>query len=276
MSKQVLPTLVPRPSLGQEASFVSNQSDTTLEFHDAPLPEDFMETQKKHRPVDGFDREVTVKLPSSEEDLSIVEIHEREELPSIATREKELENLPSGPSLSNTEEAHSLELELPVNVENNLEKEVTEEHLQETSQIDIHVQVIESEHLLQVHKPSETLEGLAEVSVHSDIQELRDAEESEDESSIVVEAANVKPVEEYAAPSTSEEAVGKEEEPVEQEPDIEPSVDSELPTKELVSHEPVADAAVYTHIIVEPRNREECEESMETSGKSLSRTLHFC
>ncbi|XP_073725315.1 protein ELYS [Misgurnus anguillicaudatus] len=239
LSKQVLPTLVSRPSLGQEASFVSNQSDSTLEFHDAPLPEDFMETQKKHRAVDSFDHEVTVNLPSSDKDLSLVEIHEREELPSIATPEKELENLPRGLSISNTEESQSLELELPVNVENNLEKEVTEEH----SQIDIHVQVIESEHLLQVHKPSDSLEGLAEVSVHSDIQELRDAEESVDESSIVLEAANVKPVEEYAAPSTSEEPVGKEEEPVAQETDT-----------------------VYTPTIGEPKNSEECEEeSMETS-----------
>ncbi|XP_073725321.1 protein ELYS-like [Misgurnus anguillicaudatus] len=52
-------------------------------------------------------------------------------------------------------------------------------------------------------------------------------------------------------------------EPVEQEPYIEPSVESELPVKELVGHEPVADAAVYTDIIDEPKNSE--GESMETS-----------
>ncbi|XP_073725287.1 uncharacterized protein [Misgurnus anguillicaudatus] len=300
LSKQVLPTLVSRPSLGQEASFVSNQSDSTLEFHDAFLPEDFMETQKKRRAVDSFDHEVTVTLPSSDKDLSLVEIHEREELPSIASPEKELENLPSGSSISNTEESQSLELELPVNVENNLEKEVTNPSFRQPATLSLCVACLFQEYAAPstseepVGTEEEPVEQEPDIepSVESELP-VKDHRESEMQvPSLHPPSLNLPEpfvgtpinmltkrvsrgkehsqidihIQEYAAPSTSEEPVGKEEEPVEQEPDIEPSVESELPVKELVGHEPVADAAVYTHIIDEPKNREECEEeSMETS-----------
>ncbi|KAF5891327.1 protein ELYS [Clarias magur] len=60
--KQVLPTLECRPSLGQETSILSVQSESTLEFHDALSPGDVM------RPAWQLDEddEVIVRRPESD------------------------------------------------------------------------------------------------------------------------------------------------------------------------------------------------------------------
>ncbi|KAI7804283.1 protein ELYS [Triplophysa rosa] len=253
-AKQVLPALLRRPSLGQEACFVSNQSDTTLEFHDAPSPEDLIETQRQVD--DGMDREVTVKLPKTLE-----EDHTRAELFSVTELAKELdtddinmtwEDLPCGRSLLNTQEAQekSLELKVHAEVENDLAKEVTEEQWQETSETDIHEQheVMEAE--LEVPPRHLTLPLLPGVSEYPEVEEPTETEESF-ESSIVLE--------EGTAPNTVEEPAIEESELVSQEPVFETSVVSELPANEFISHEPVADAVVNAHITAEP------EESMEIS-----------
>lgn len=258
-TKQVLPTLLCRPSLGQEASFVSNQSDTTLEFHDAPSPKDLIETQRQV--ADGVDREVTVKIPKTLE-----EDHIRAELSPVAEFDTDAinvtrEDLPSGQSLLNTQEAQeeSLELKVHADVENDLVKNVTEEQWQETSDTDVHKQheVMEAE--LEVPSRQLTLELLPAASEGPAVEEPTEAEKSI-ESCIVLE--------EGAASNTIEEPAIEESELVSHEPVTETSVVWEVPANVLESHEPVADADVNAHITAEP------EESMETSGANLSRTLN--
>ncbi|KAM9466874.1 protein ELYS [Clarias gariepinus] len=64
--KQVLPTLECRPSLGQETSILSVQSESTLEFHDAPSPGDVMiPAWQLHERLDEDD-EVIVRRPESD------------------------------------------------------------------------------------------------------------------------------------------------------------------------------------------------------------------
>lgn len=63
--KQVLPTLERRPSLGQETSLLSVQSDSTLEFHDAPSPADVLRPSwQPHNRLDEDD-EVAIRHPES-------------------------------------------------------------------------------------------------------------------------------------------------------------------------------------------------------------------
>lgn len=264
VTKQEPPALLRRPSLGQEASFVSNQSDTTLEFHDAPSPEDLIETQRQVD--DGMDREVTVKLTKTlEEDDA------RGELTSVAELAKELdtddinmtqEDLPCGQSFLNTQEAQekSLELKVHAEVENDLTKDLTEEQWQETSETDIHNQhkVMEAE--LEVPPRHLTMQFLPAVSEYPEVEEPTEVENILGASIVLEEGTTLSTVE--------EPAIG-ESELVSQEPVFETSVVSELPVNEFISHEPVSDAVVNAHITAEP------EESMETSGANLSRTLVF-
>ncbi|XP_051579625.1 protein ELYS-like isoform X2 [Myxocyprinus asiaticus] len=279
VTKRVLPTLVRRPSLGQETSLVSNQSDSTLEFHDAPAPEDFMEALKEHHVDNSMDREVTVRLPNtSEEDLPPVRDCFTAELPSVAKPDKDQntdenrteQNLSSGERPLDTQQAQQQSLELEVNVENNLKKEVTEEQCEETSEaLVLKLDFMEPEHVLPVEEPR--VESLAEVSVHHEIQETTKAEESVNESSIFHEAviplaeetADCKSTDENAAPDTAEEPiVTKQSERLPEKPVSEAFVLSELPSVELVHHGPVADAALHTQITGEHENN---EESMEIS-----------
>lgn len=276
-STQVLPSLLQRPSLGQEASLISNQSDTTLEFHDAPAPEDLMATLKKHQANNSMDQEVTIRLPnSSEEHMPPVEHTMTSELglPSVALPEKELniaqendtkEDLSSGESPSDTQEGHNEteELEVHVNIENDLVREATEEHLKETSEAQVLKPdvVMEPELVLPVQEPS--LDSLTEILEYPEIQEPTDAEESLNTSSIFVEALSVPPTLEPVNQSmeendtVSEPAVTKVSETVPEELICEASV-SEIPVVELVNHEQMTS---------EPEINEECvEESMETSG----------
>ncbi len=258
-SKQVLPTLVRRPSLGQEASLVSNQSDTTLEFHDAP--EDFMATQANS----SVDREVTVRLPdTSEECEAPVEDITTAELPSITLPEEDLkiplesdkEEDPShGKTPSDAQEAQSSsgKFKLHVDIENDHVREVTEEQLEETSE----AQVLKPD---VVQEPS--LESLAEIYKHQEIQELTEAEDSQNTSSIFVEALSFPPtiepvnksMEDNSAYDTIDEpAVTKVSETVPEQLVCEASV-SEILVVELVNHEQMTS---------EPEMN---EESMETSG----------
>lgn len=282
-SKQVLPTLVRRPSLGQEASLVCNQSDTTLEFHDAP--EDFMATQANS----SVDREVTVRLPdTSEECEALVEDITTAELPSITLPEGELkipqesdreEDSSHGKRPLDAQEAQSSsgKFEMHVDIEKYCVREVTEEQLEETSE----AQVLKPD---VVQEPS--LESLAEISKHQEIQEPTEAEDSQNTSSIFVEALSFPPaiesvnksVEENSAYDTIDEpAVTKVSETVPEQLVCEASV-SEIPAVELVYHEQMSS---------EPEMNEECkEESMETSGafffihsiplKSLGSVRVFC
>uniref|UniRef100_A0AAR2JUZ0 AT hook containing transcription factor 1 n=1 Tax=Pygocentrus nattereri TaxID=42514 RepID=A0AAR2JUZ0_PYGNA len=69
--RQVLPTLQRRPSLGQETSEVSIQSDTTLEFHDALSPGD-SEKQRQERQLvveTSVDEEVVIRFPRAAESV---------------------------------------------------------------------------------------------------------------------------------------------------------------------------------------------------------------
>ncbi|XP_051502406.1 protein ELYS-like isoform X2 [Myxocyprinus asiaticus] len=271
VTKLVLPTLVRRPSLGQETSLISNQSDSTLEFHDAPAPEDLLETQKEHQLDDSVDWEVTVNLPNtSEEDLPPVDGGTTAELPSVALPVKDQntdenrsdQNVFSDKSPSDTQQTQqqSLELKVHVNVESDLTKEVTEERCERTSEAPVlKPNDMEPELVLPIEEPR--VESLVEVSEHSEVQEPTEAEESVNESSIfeadvlpVDEPANHKSNEENAAPDTTEE------------PASEAFGLSKLPAVELVNHEPVADAPLHARITGEHKNNEECEEeSMETS-----------
>lgn len=245
-SKQVLPTLLLRPSLGQEASFVSNQSDTTLEFHDAPSPEELIEAQRQVD--DGMDREVTVKLPKTLE-----ENYSRADLSSVAMPEKKMDtdeiNMTQEDLLCSQSclEAQEESLELHANVENNLAKDVTEEQWQETSEIHVHKQheVMEAE--FEIHPRQLTLELLPAATEYPEVEEQ--AEESLEPSFLL---------EEGAAPNTI--PATEELELVSQGPFTETSVVSERPANEL---ELVADAGVNAYITAEP------EESMETSGVNL-------
>lgn len=270
-SKQVLPTLLRRPSLGQETSLVSNQSDTTLEFHDAPAPEDLMATQANN----SVDREVTIRLPgTSEERMPPVEDNTTAEVPSVMLPEEELniaqdteEDSSNGNRPSDTQEAlsRSEELEVHVDTDNDHVGEVTEQ-TEETSEAQVLKPdvVTEPEMMLPVQEPS--LESLAEISKHQEIQEPSEAEDSQNTSSIFVEALSFPPtieavnqsMEENAAHDTIDEpAVTKVSEAVPEQLVCEASV-SEIPAVELVNHEQVTS---------EPENSEECkEESMETSG----------
>lgn len=276
-STQVLPTLLQRPSLGQEASLVFSQSDTTLEFHDAP--EDLMATLKEHQANNSIDREVTLRLPNtSEEHIPPVDHRTTSELglPSVALPEKELniaqendtkEDLSSVERPSDTQEGHYEieELEVHVNIENDLVREGTEEQVKETSEAQVLKPdvVIEPELVLPVQEPS--LDSLTEILEYPEIQEPTDAEESLNTSSIFVEALSVPPtlelvnqsMEENAAYDTvGEPAVTKVSETVPEELICEASV-SEIPVVELVNHEQMTS---------EPEVNEECvEESMETS-----------
>jgi len=278
-STQVLPTLLQRPRLGQEASLVSNQSDTTLEFHDAP--EDLMATPKEHQANNSIDREVTLRLPNtSEEHVPSIEHKTTSELglPSAALPEKELhiaqenytkEDLSGGESPSDTQEGHNEigELEVDVNIENNdLVREGTEEQLKETSEAQVLKPdvVMEPELVLPVQEPS--LDSLTEILKYPEIQEPTDAEESLNTSSIFVEAVSDPPtlepgnqsMEESAAYETvGEPAVTKVSETVPEQLICEASV-SEIPVVELVNHEQMNE---------EPEINEECVgESLETSG----------
>uniref|UniRef100_A0A672PEI6 AT-hook containing transcription factor 1 n=1 Tax=Sinocyclocheilus grahami TaxID=75366 RepID=A0A672PEI6_SINGR len=269
-SKQVLPTLVRRPSLGQEASLVSNQSDTTLEFHDAPAPEDFMATQANN----SVDREVTVKFPDT---MPPVEDGTTAELASVTLPEEELniaqesdaeEDSPHGKRPSDTQEAQSRseKLEVHVDIENYRVREITEVQIEETSEAHVLKPdvVMEPELVVQVQEPS--LEALAEISKHQEIQEPNEAEESQNTSSIFVEALSVpltiEPVnqsmEENAAYDTIDEpAITKVSEAVPEQLVCEASV-YEIPAVELVNHKQMTNEAEIN---------EECkEESMETSG----------
>lgn len=271
-SKQVLPTLVRRPSLGQEASLISNQSDTTLEFHDAP--EDLMATQANS----SVDREVTLRLPdTSDECEGPVEDITTAELPSITLPEEEL-NIPQesdgeedsshGKRPSDAQEAQSStgKLDVHVDIENNRVKEVTEEQLEEISEAqalkpDV---VTEPELVVPVQEPS--LESLVEISKHQEIQEPTEAEDSQNTSSIFVEALSFPPtiesvnksMEENAVYDTIDEpAVTKVSVTVPEQLVCEASV-SEIPAVVLVNHEQMTS---------EPEMNEECkEECMETSG----------
>ncbi|KAL0169812.1 hypothetical protein M9458_034408, partial [Cirrhinus mrigala] len=262
-SKQVLPTLLRRPSLGQEASLVSNQSDTTLEFHDAPAPEDLMATQANN----SVDREVTVRLPgTSEEHMPPVEENTTAELPSVTLPEEELNvaqdtevDSSSGKGPLDAQEAlsRSEKLEVHVDIDNDRVREVTEEQIEETSEAQVFKPdvVTKPETLIPVQKPS--LESLAEISKHEEIQEPSEAEDSQNTSSIFVEALSFPPtveavnqsMEENAAHDTIDEpAVTKVSEAV---------PEHLIPAGELVNHEQMTS---------EPENNEECkEESMETS-----------
>jgi len=281
-STQVLPTLLQRPRLGQEASLVSNQSDTTLEFHDAP--EDLMATPKEHQANNSIDREVTLRLPNTSEEHmpsmmpSSLPMPSELGLPSAALPEKELniaqenytkEDLSSGESPSDAQEGHNEieELEVDVNIENNdLVREGTEEQLKETSEAQVLKPdvVMEPELVLPVQEPS--LDSLTEILKYPEIQEPTDAEESLNTSSIFVESVSDPPtlepgnqsMEESAAYETvGEPAVTKVSETVPEELICEASV-SEIPVVELVNHEQMTD---------EPEINEECVgESLETSG----------
>ncbi|XP_052002002.1 protein ELYS-like [Xyrauchen texanus] len=278
VTKQVLPTLVQRPSLGQEMSLVSNQSDSTLEFHDAP--EDFMEAYKEHQVDNSMDHEVTVRLPNtSEEDLPPVRDCFTAELPSVAMPDEDQntdenrteQNLSSGERPLDTQQAQQQRLEVNDNVENNLKKEVTGE---ETSEVLVlKLDFMEPELAIPVEESR--VESLAEVSEHHELQETPKAKESVNESSIFHEAviplaeetANYKPTDENADPDTGEEPiVTNQSEQFTEKTVSKAFVLSELPSVELVHHGPVADAALPTQITGEHENNEECEEeSMETS-----------
>ncbi|KAF7703994.1 protein ELYS [Silurus meridionalis] len=65
-SKQILPTLVRRPSLGFETSTLSVQSDSTLEFHDAVSPTDVMRpVLQSYNRLDEED-EIIIKRPETD------------------------------------------------------------------------------------------------------------------------------------------------------------------------------------------------------------------
>uniref|UniRef100_A0A8C1EQG7 AT-hook containing transcription factor 1 n=1 Tax=Cyprinus carpio carpio TaxID=630221 RepID=A0A8C1EQG7_CYPCA len=280
-SKQVLPTLVRRPSLGQEASLVSNQSDTTLEFHDAP--EDFMATQANS----SVDREVTVRLPNTSEECEPpVEENTTAELPSVTPPEEELkiphesdteEDSSHGKTPSDAQEAQSRKgkLEVHVDIENDCVREVIEEELEETSEAQVLKPGVVTEPKLVVPVQEPSLDSLAEISKHQEIQEPAEAEDSQNTSSIFVEALSFPPtiepvnvsMEENAAYDTIDEpAVTKVSEAVPEQLVCEASV-SEISAVELVNHE---------QMISEPEINEECkEESMETSG-NLFIYLFFC
>uniref|UniRef100_A0A8C2CE95 AT hook containing transcription factor 1 n=1 Tax=Cyprinus carpio TaxID=7962 RepID=A0A8C2CE95_CYPCA len=281
-SKQVLPTLVRRPSLGQEASLVSNQSDTTLEFHDAP--EDFMATQANS----SVDREVTVRLPNTSEECEPpVEENTTAELPSVTPPEEELkiphesdteEDSSHGKTPSDAQEAQSRKgkLEVHVDIENDCVREVIEEELEETSEAQVLKPGVVTEPKLVVPVQEPSLDSLAEISKHQEIQEPADAEDSQNTSSIFVEALSFPPtiepvnvsMEENAAYDTIDEpAVTKVSEAVPEQLVCEASV-SEISAVELVNHE---------QMISEPEINEECkEESMETSGNLFIYLFIFC
>uniref|UniRef100_A0A8C1WQL8 AT hook containing transcription factor 1 n=1 Tax=Cyprinus carpio TaxID=7962 RepID=A0A8C1WQL8_CYPCA len=281
-SKQVLPTLVRRPSLGQEASLVSNQSDTTLEFHDAP--EDFMATQANS----SVDREVTVRLPNTSEECEPpVEEKTTAELPSVTPPEEELkiphesdteEDSSHGKTPSDAQEAQSRKgkLEVHVDIENDCVREVIEEELEETSEAQVLKPGVVTEPKLVVPVQEPSLDSLAEISKHQEIQEPADAEDSQNTSSIFVEALSFPPtiepvnvsMEENAAYDTIDEpAVTKVSEAVPEQLVCEASV-SEISAVELVNHE---------QMISEPEINEECkEESMETSGNLFIYLFIFC
>ncbi|XP_056332436.1 protein ELYS [Danio aesculapii] len=266
-STKVLPTLMRRPSLGQEASLVSNQSDTTLEFHDAPAPEDLLFTLKEQQANSSVDREVTVRLPNtSEEHTASVESNTTVDLPSLMLPEKAKND--RGEDLSNAERSldtqEAQNEEERVNNTNDVVENITKVQLEgipEAQVLEIDV-AIEPELVVPVQKPSS--ESVAEISEHLETQEPTE-EESLNTSSFFVEALSVPPtleplnrsMEENAANKTIDEpAVVKVSEAATEEPVSEASV-SKISMGELVNHE---------HATIEPEISEECqEESMETS-----------
>ncbi|KAL7872722.1 hypothetical protein AOLI_G00117930 [Acnodon oligacanthus] len=99
--RQVLPTLLRRPSLGQETSEVSIQSDTTLEFHDALSPGDSGKLRQEHQLVEetSVDEEVVIRFPGAAEsvrtfanDATTEEVPAVSQPPEESTEEKSQEN----------------------------------------------------------------------------------------------------------------------------------------------------------------------------------------
>ncbi|KAF4083758.1 hypothetical protein AMELA_G00120350 [Ameiurus melas] len=68
--KQVLPTLECRPSLGHETSALSIQSNSTLEFHDAPSPTDVMRPARQSNIRLDEDEVIIIRPPESETDFT--------------------------------------------------------------------------------------------------------------------------------------------------------------------------------------------------------------
>ncbi|MCJ8737246.1 hypothetical protein PDJAM_G00021870 [Pangasius djambal] len=83
---QVLPTLERRPSLGHETSALSVQSDSTLEFHDAPSPADVMRPAwQLHNRLDEDDEVVIVRRPEPDAGTRLLSAEE-------PTANQEMEN----------------------------------------------------------------------------------------------------------------------------------------------------------------------------------------
>lgn len=259
-STKVLPTLVRRPSLGQEASLVSNQSDTTLEFHDAPAPEDLLIMLKDQQENNSVDREVTVRLPNaSEEHTAPVESNTTVDMLSLKLPEKEKND--TGDDLSNAERSldtqEAQNEEECVNIAKDVVENVSEEQLEGISEaqvlkIDV---VIEPELVVPVQEPSS--ESVAEISEHLETQE---EEELLNTSSFFVEALSVSPTLEPLNQSMEENAA--------YDTIDEPAV---VKVSEAASEEPLSEALVnHEQITIEPEINKECqEESMETSGNYI-------
>lgn len=90
-AKQILPTLERRPSLGHETSALSVQSDSTLEFHDAPSPADGTRPEwQSHNRIDEDD-EVVIKRPESDPTNKLLSAEEPIVGQEMKTDEKVLE-----------------------------------------------------------------------------------------------------------------------------------------------------------------------------------------
>ncbi|XP_072545033.1 protein ELYS isoform X2 [Salminus brasiliensis] len=268
--KHVLPTLLRRPSLGHETSEVSIQSDTTLEFHDAPSPGDLDRRKlERHTEVveNSVDEEVVVRLPGTAESAQTSpDGGATEELPNVSLVPAEEHELKDDQEMI-SQEGHA------------------EDEAQELASDD-QIQLDEGE------KKSEDVDGHAqepEVLNHLEVFEEPNQHEAVPEEPAMTKDAEPQPQEPVAEPSVlAEEPISEppevlliiDSEPTSQQPIPEASaMDMELITESLELGEPLimpekpvtepfAEDLVNHEAAEEPEVAEEVEheaEAMETS-----------
>ncbi|KAL6477244.1 hypothetical protein MHYP_G00130790 [Metynnis hypsauchen] len=287
--KQVLPTLLRRPSLGQETSEVSIQSDTTLEFRDALSPGDSGRQRQERQPVVEtiVDEEVVIRFSGAAESVrTLANDATTEELPAA-----------SQPAEESTEEKfqeHTSEVQMQLDAsrvkDEQSKQKVHTQDLHEDFMPVPHAEEPSSEPVVDEvlnHQPEVVKESNQDKVVHEEPALIKEAEpepqESVCEPSIRAEEFITEPPElkviEDSEPGLQQpvtEASAMDTEPISESPSVLPSRELESPqepggepggepgsepsAEELVNHEAGAEDAVEIAGKVEHK-----AEAMETS-----------
>lgn len=163
---QVLPTPDLRPSLGHETSAQSVQSDSTLEFHDAPSPADVMRPEWHLRNRLDEDSEVIVRRPESDPATKTLSAEE----PPVGQEKKNDEDVSGFEMQLNVPEGHAKEdAEEPTSEREAQNFLVPVTSLEESNQDDS----VNPEVVLAPREPIRTF-GMSEKTIRE--EEIRDSE----------------------------------------------------------------------------------------------------